>query len=133
MYLCVPFRTGTRGPAPITLARTSRSANERVFATKGRCPMKFMVAWKIAHDEWIAVAKTFSSMSGKDRVDAGEGVKIVGRWHDLVSRTGVAIFEANDLAAVQRYALRWNPYMDLTIAPVVEDEEAASVLRESVR
>jgi hypothetical protein len=94
--------------------------------------MKFWVTWNISQDKWIPVLKTFTSMSPKQRVDAGEGVKIIGRWHDVVARTGVAIVEADDLLAVQRYNLRWNPHMDLTIAPVVDDEEAATVYRELV-
>jgi len=89
--------------------------------------VKFLITWNIPQDKWVPVLKTFTSMSAKERADAGEGVKIVGRWHDVAARTGVVILEANDVMAVQRYALRWNPYMDLTIAPVVEDEDAVSV------
>jgi hypothetical protein len=94
--------------------------------------MKFLITWKIPEDKWIPVLKTFTSMSPSERQDAGQGVEIVGRWHDVVARSGVAIFEARDLMALQRYALRWNPYMELTIAPVVEDEDAASVYRQLV-
>jgi len=94
--------------------------------------MKFLITWKIPEDKWIPVLNTFTSMTPEQRVDAGDGVEIVGRWHDVVARTGVAIFEARDLLAVQRYALRWNPYMDLTIAPVVEDEDAVRVYRQLV-
>jgi hypothetical protein len=39
---------------------------------------------------------------------AGDGVKIIGRWHDLAARAGVVILESNDIAAVQRYAGQWN-------------------------
>jgi hypothetical protein len=94
--------------------------------------MKFLITWNIPHDKWIPVLKTFTSMSPEERADVGEGVELVGRWHDVAARTGVAVFEARDVKAVQRYALRWNPYMDLTIAPVVEDEEAVSVYRSLV-
>ena len=94
--------------------------------------MKFWVTWNISQDKWLPVLKTFTSMSPKERADGGDGVKIIGRWHDVTARTGVVIFEASDLTAVQRYSLRWNPYMDLTIAPVVDDEEAAIVYRQLV-
>src|SRR5271167_3859842 len=92
--------------------------------------MKFCVTWTIPQDKWLPVLKTFTSMSPKERKDAGEGVKIVGRWHDVAARKGVVIFEANDLMAVQRYAGRWNPHMEIDIAPVVDDEEAAAVYRQ---
>jgi len=94
--------------------------------------MKFLVTWNISQDKWISVLETFSSMSPAERLDAGQGVEIVGRWHDVSARTGVAIFEARDLMAMQRYSLRWNPYMDLTIAPVLGDEEAVTVYRQLV-
>jgi hypothetical protein len=92
--------------------------------------MKFWVTWNISQDKWQAVMKTFSSMSPKERADAGEGVTVIGRWHDVAGRTGVVIFEADDLMAVQRYALKWNPYMDLTITPVVDDEESVTVYKQ---
>lgn len=91
--------------------------------------MKFLVTWKIPEDKWIPVLKIFNAMTPAERRDAGEGVEIVGRYHDAVARSGVAIFEARDVKAVQRYALRWNPHMELTIAPVLEDEDAVSVYR----
>jgi hypothetical protein len=59
-------------------------------------------------------------------------VKIIGRWGDVAARTGVAIFESNDLAAVQRYVGQWNAYMDITLVPVLDDEESAAVARQIV-
>jgi hypothetical protein len=94
--------------------------------------MKFMVTWNISQDKFLPVAKKWSSMSLQERATADDGVKIIGRWHDLAARTGVAILESNDVAAVQRYAGRWNPYMDLNIVPVVDDEESAAVTRQIV-
>jgi hypothetical protein len=92
--------------------------------------MKFCVTWSISQDKWLSVLRTFTSMSPKERADAGEGVKIIGRWHNVAARTGVVIFEANDLMALQRYAGKWNPYMEVTIAPVVDDEESVAVNRQ---
>ena len=64
-------------------------------------------------------------MSPQERANAGDRVKIVGRWADMSVRAGVAIFESDDLAAVQRYAGQWNPYLDITLVPVHENEESA--------
>jgi Protein of unknown function (DUF3303) len=44
-------------------------------------------------------------------------------------RTGVAIVESDDLAAVHRWIGQWNPYMDIDITPVVDDEESAAIGR----
>ena len=71
-------------------------------------------------------------MTPADRANAGDGVKIIGRWHDTAARTGVIIMESNDLAAVQRYTGQWNPYMDIELVTVLDDEETAAVGRQIV-
>jgi hypothetical protein len=94
--------------------------------------MKFMIRWAVGEDKWLPVLKKFVAMSPQERADAGAGVEIVGRWHDMAGRTGVLIVESNDLAAVQRYLGRWNPYMDLELMPAVDDEEAAAIGRQMI-
>ena len=89
--------------------------------------MKFMVSWSIDQENWLPLLKKWSSMTPDERASAGEGVKIVGRWHDMASRGGVAILEATDLKAVNRYLGQWNPAMEIDIAPVLDDEESAAV------
>ena len=59
-------------------------------------------------------------------MDAGPGVKILGRWHDIVSFTGVAICEADDANALSGYLLQWNASMDMTVAPVLDDAETTA-------
>jgi hypothetical protein len=94
--------------------------------------MKFRCDWAIPHDTWLPVLKKFTSMSPQEQVNAGEGVKILGRWHDVASRTGVVIFEADDPAAVQRYLGLWNPYMEIDLTPVLDDGEATAVYRQII-
>ena len=94
--------------------------------------MKFLGTYSIQQDKWLPLLKRWSSMSPQERANAGEGVKIVGRWHDMASRTGVIIVESNDLAAVQRYIGQWNPYLDTNLTPVVDDEELAAIARQIV-
>ena len=89
--------------------------------------MKFMVSWSIDQDEWLPILKKWASMTAEERADAGEGVKIIGRWHDTASRNGVAICEATDLMALHRYLGQWNPSMDMEVAPVLDDEETAAL------
>lgn len=92
--------------------------------------MKFRGLWKIEQDKWLPVLKVWTSMTPQERANGGDGVKIIGRWHDTAARTGVAIFESNDIAAVQRYIGMWNPHMDIELVPVVDDEEAAAIGRQ---
>jgi Protein of unknown function (DUF3303) len=91
--------------------------------------MKFMVSWSIDQDKWLPIQKKWSSMKPKQRADVGKGVKMIGRWHDTAGRQGVAIFETTDLAALNRYLGQWNPFMDMDVVPVLDDEESAAVAR----
>jgi len=88
--------------------------------------MKFMVTWRLHDDKRIETLKLWCSLTAAERADVGEGVTLVGRWHNLSASTGVAIVESSDTAAVFRYLGRWNPVMDLEIVPVLEDEESAA-------
>ena len=94
--------------------------------------MKFRGNWSVPHDNWLPVLKKFTSMSPQEQTNAGDGVKIIGRWHDLGARTGVIILESDDLAAVQRYIGLWSPYMEINLAPVLDDEEATAVGRQII-
>ncbi len=94
--------------------------------------MKFKVTWAIDQDKWLPVLEMFSSMTPEQRADAGDGVKILGRWHDMGARTGVAIFEADDLVALTRYMNQWNPHMDVDVAPVLDDDEVAAVAKQII-
>jgi hypothetical protein len=91
-----------------------------------------MINWNIHEDKWLPILKKWTSMSPQERANAGDGVKIVGRWHDIAGRTGVLIVESNDLAAVQRYIGQWNPHMDIDLTPVVDDEESAAICRQII-
>lgn len=59
-------------------------------------------------------------------------MKFMVSRNDTAARGGVAIFQASDLAAPSRYVGQWNPYMDMRIAPVLDDEESAAVGRNVV-
>jgi len=94
--------------------------------------MKFMINWRIPEDKWLPVLKKWVSMSPQERANTGDGVKMIGRWLDMAGRTGVLIVESNDLAAVHRYIGQWNPYMDIDLTPVVDDEESAAISRQII-
>ena len=92
--------------------------------------MKFMVTWSINEEQWLPILEVFSSMTPEQRADVGDGVKMIGRWHDTNSRSGVAIMETTDLAALNRYLGQWNPFMDLDVSPVLDDEETAALAKD---
>lgn len=94
--------------------------------------MKFMASWSVDQEQWLPILKKWSSMTPEQRAEAGPGVKILGRWHDLGARTGVAIFEASDAGALTRYIGQWNPAMDIDVVPVLDDEESAAAAKDIV-
>ena len=94
--------------------------------------MKFLGKWKIEQDKWLPILNKWVSMTPQERANAGDGVKIIGRWHDIAARTGVIVVESNDISAVARYIGQWNPYMEVELSPVVDDEESAAVGRQIV-
>ena len=91
--------------------------------------MKFMVTWSINEEQWLPILEVFSSMTPEQRADVGDGVTMIGRWHDTNSRSGVAIMGTTDLAALNRYLGKWNPFMDLDVSPVLDDEETAALAK----
>ena len=91
--------------------------------------MKFMVNWSIRHEQWLPIMEMFSGMTPEQRADVGDDVKMIGRWHDTNSRTGVAIMEMTDLAALNRYLCQWNPFMKIEVASVLDDEETAALAK----
>jgi hypothetical protein len=53
---------------------------------------------------------------------------MLGRWHDVANGTGFAVSEADDAAAVARWALEWNDLMEMDVRPALDDEQLGAVL-----
>ena len=64
-----------------------------------------------------------------DREQLGDAVTLVGRWNDLVSRTGVAILGSDDLSAVSNFYLNWTNVCDMKLTPVQDDEKVRALGR----
>ena len=94
--------------------------------------MKFMITYSYRETNFLPVLRAWGSMSPQERADVGEGVKLIGRWHDVVGRSVINIVEANDSAAVAPFFGRWNSNGDCVITPVLDDEEAAAAARQIV-
>ena len=89
--------------------------------------MKFMLtfSWKPdtkARDEGIA---RFRKTGGK----SPKGVKLLGRWTRADFNGGFDLLESDDPQALTEFALMWSDIMELTIVPVLEDEQLSDVLR----
>lgn len=92
--------------------------------------MKFMATWRVHDEHRHDALKAFSAMSDEDvRADYGNSIKVIGRWHDLIGMTGVAIIESDDAAAVTNWLLNWNSVLDCEVTPVFDDDEARAIGR----
>jgi Domain of unknown function (DUF3303) len=91
--------------------------------------MKFLISWRVHDDQRQDVFAAFSEMTAEDDAADKGDVKLIGRWHDLVGFTGVAVCEADDLAPVANWILNWNAVLDAEVTPVLDDEEARAIGR----
>lgn len=89
--------------------------------------MKFMLTfhWKPdtkTRDEAIARFQKTGSQPPK-------GARLLGRWTRADLSGGFDLLESDDPQALAAFALQWSDLMQLTIVPVLEDEQLANVLR----
>ena len=90
--------------------------------------MLFITKWKVQPDNFIAAIKRFTS--GDPTQEFPDGVRLVGRWHAPASSSGVAILESDNPEAVMKWTLKWNDLMDITLEPVIEDEQVGPMAAE---
>lgn len=94
--------------------------------------MKFMVTWRVHPEKRVEITKYWAGLTPAQRADCGPNVRLIGRWHNEAEFTGVAILESNEIAPIFKYLMHWNPYMDLQIVPVLDDEESAALASQVV-
>ncbi len=89
--------------------------------------MKFMVTWRVHEDKRHEALKTFSAMSDEDDSRDLGGVRLIGRWHDVIGFTGVAFAETDDPKALSAWLLNWNGVIDVQSVPVLDDNETREI------
>lgn len=57
-----------------------------------------------------------------------EGVKMIGRWHDMGNRTGYTLVEADDAVAMGKWSHQWSDLLTIESHVVIDDEEFVKVL-----
>lgn len=92
--------------------------------------MKYMVQWRVHEDKRHEALTAFSGMSSVDEEKGLSDLTLIGRWHDVIGFTGVAIVETVDPAALSRWLLHWNGIMDIEAIPVFDDEETRAIGRD---
>lgn len=94
--------------------------------------MKFMVHWRTHPEKRMEVISGWIGRSPEERAELGSGLKMIGRWHDVVEGTGVLIVEADRAEDLAHYLTGWSFVMDLTAVPVLDDEESAAALKKGL-
>jgi hypothetical protein len=99
-----------------------------IYQIKKEAIMKFMISWTVQSDKRHDVQKAFAQMTvDDDKKDAGDKIKLIGRWHNSAEGTGVAICETDDAKALFAWSLNWNAVLNLKVEPVLDDEEAREI------
>lgn len=90
--------------------------------------MTFLITWQLHQGKLHPTLAHFSQLSEEqDQAMMGDDIKMIGRWHDLASGTGVAICESDNIEAISAYALKWNNDMDISVQAVVDDDQAKAL------
>ena len=82
--------------------------------------MNLISYYNIKPENIVAAMKRFTSGDPADEMP--DGARLVGRWHNAASTSGVAIVEADSIEAAMRWTMKWNDLLDITLEPAVEDE-----------
>lgn len=86
--------------------------------------MKFIQTFSLtgsSRDEAIARYKKTGGQPPK-------GAKILGRWINADFSGGITLLESDDPQALTEFALMWSDLIELSIVPVLDDQEFSAVL-----
>jgi Protein of unknown function (DUF3303) len=89
--------------------------------------MKFMLTFSIKpevakRDEAIARFQKTGGMPPK-------GARLLGRWTRVDFSGGFDLLESDDPKALTEFALMWSDLMEVSIVPVLEDQDLTEVLK----
>ena len=94
--------------------------------------MKFMVTWRVHEDQRHEALRVFSGVSDEEAANEFGDLNVIGRWHDLVGFTGVAIVEADNPNSLTQWLIQWNHICDIEATPVMDDNEARAFGRKAL-
>ena len=92
--------------------------------------MLFLITWSVLSEHRVACWNTFGRMTPEDDLrDAGEGIRVVGRWHRLSGSGGVCVAECDDASRLNSWMLNWGAIWDISVVPVVDDSTARASIQ----
>ena len=92
--------------------------------------MLFLISWSVPIANRVQCWNVFGKMTPDDDLkDAGESIKVVGRWHHLSGDGGVCICETDNVSALNSFMLNWSPICDIKVSPMVDDAMARAAIQ----
>jgi hypothetical protein len=91
--------------------------------------MQFILTFTVPPARRDAAMARFLETSGQPP----PGVRLLGRWTQLDLCGGVVVLESEDPHALAAFAQGWSDVVELTIAPVLEDQALSEVLQRARR
>jgi hypothetical protein len=79
-----------------------------------------MQTWTLLPGSVKTAAEQFLAGGGGEP----EGVKLLGRWHNVDCSGGFSLYESNNAAALHLGAAKWADLLELSLVAVIEDAEA---------
>jgi hypothetical protein len=84
----------------------------------------YIVSWRGRPESRNAAADRFKKTGGAPPA----GVKVIGRWHTVGPLSGVAIAEASDPIALEKWVLEWNDLFEMDVHAALTDEQLGQAL-----
>jgi hypothetical protein len=86
--------------------------------------MRFMTTYSLDPSDRNAAIARFKESQGAPP----DGVKLLGRWHDVAGGRGFTLAEADDPAMMFKWTLAWSDLLTLETCVVLDDAEFGQAL-----
>ena len=90
--------------------------------------MKFMITFPLTHRDYKERVTRFLETGAPPPA----GAKLLGRWFTASHSQGFMLAETDDLKTLFRWTSEWADVIDFKIEPVLTDDEAGPILKESL-
>jgi hypothetical protein len=87
--------------------------------------MKFMLTFPLTTATFKERVARFLETGGVPP----EGVTMVGRWHSASGSKAYVLASADDAKGIYKWVAGWADLIEFDVDPVVDDEEAAAILK----
>lgn len=116
------------GPEFTAMAEAMWTMTGMHFLASPQRPTLFAGTWKILDAARVPCMTYFASMTPADDAAEAKNVKLLGRWSDIGTATGVFLCEAQTADEVQDWLANWAPMATCTLTPICDDNTAREII-----